>query len=81
METTGSGVEVVDPPQTAVPMISMQAVNKHFGALHVLKDINLDVDRGQVIVVLGPVGVGQVDVVPHHQSARAHRLRHDRDRR
>ena len=54
METTGSGVEVVDPPQSAVPMISMQAVNKHFGSLHVLKDINLDVDRGQVIVVLGP---------------------------
>ena len=54
METTGSGVQVVDPPQSAVPMISMQAVNKHFGSLHVLKDINLDVDRGQVIVVLGP---------------------------
>ena len=59
METTGAGVEVVDPPQSAVPMISMQAVNKHFGALHVLKDINLDVDRGQVIVVLGPSGSGK----------------------
>ena len=59
METTGSGVEVVDPPQSAVPMISMQAVNKHFGSLHVLKDINLDVDRGQVIVVLGPSGSGK----------------------
>ena len=35
-------------------MISIQGVNKHFGALHVLKDINLDVQRGQVVVVLGP---------------------------
>ena len=42
-----------------VPMISIQGVNKHFGALHVLKDINLDVDRGQVVVVLGPSGSGK----------------------
>ncbi|HEX4586614.1 MAG TPA: amino acid ABC transporter ATP-binding protein [Mycobacterium sp.] len=40
-------------------MISMEAVNKHFGSLHVLKDINLKVDRGQVIVVLGPSGSGK----------------------
>ena len=43
----------------AVPMISITGVNKHFGALHVLKDINLDVDRGQVVVVLGPSGSGK----------------------
>ncbi|MCV7268868.1 amino acid ABC transporter ATP-binding protein [Mycolicibacterium doricum] len=40
-------------------MISMQEVNKHFGDLHVLKDINLRVDRGQVVVVLGPSGSGK----------------------
>jgi glutamate transport system ATP-binding protein len=43
----------------AVPMISIEGVNKHFGALHVLKDINLDIDRGQVVVVLGPSGSGK----------------------
>ena len=43
----------------AVPMISIKGVNKHFGALHVLNDINLDVDRGQVVVVLGPSGSGK----------------------
>ena len=42
-----------------VPMISIQGVNKHFGALHVLKDINVDVQRGQVVVVLGPSGSGK----------------------
>ena len=42
-----------------VPMVSMRAVDKHFGSLHVLKDINLDVGRGQVIVVLGPSGSGK----------------------
>ncbi|MBU8813089.1 amino acid ABC transporter ATP-binding protein [Mycolicibacterium goodii] len=40
-------------------MISLQGVNKHFGPLHVLKDINLDVGRGQVVVVLGPSGSGK----------------------
>lgn len=43
----------------AVPMISMQRVNKHFGDLHVLKDIDLEVGRGQVVVVLGPSGSGK----------------------
>ena len=43
----------------SVPMISIQGVNKHFGALHVLKDVNLDVQRGQVVVVLGPSGSGK----------------------
>lgn len=43
----------------AVPMISIKGVNKHFGTLHVLKDINLDVDRGQVMVVIGPSGSGK----------------------
>ncbi|MDP9693848.1 UNVERIFIED_ORG: glutamate transport system ATP-binding protein [Arthrobacter globiformis] len=40
-------------------MISMQGVNKHFGPLHVLRDIDLEVARGQVVVVLGPSGSGK----------------------
>jgi glutamate transport system ATP-binding protein len=40
-------------------MISIKGVNKHFGALHVLRDINLDIDRGQVVVVIGPSGSGK----------------------
>ncbi|WP_345383660.1 amino acid ABC transporter ATP-binding protein [Pseudonocardia yuanmonensis] len=40
-------------------MIRMAAVDKHFGELHVLKDINLEVERGQVVVVLGPSGSGK----------------------
>ena len=43
----------------APPMIRMAGVNKHFGSLHVLKDIDLEVDRGQVVVVLGPSGSGK----------------------
>ncbi|GIH26645.1 arginine ABC transporter ATP-binding protein [Acrocarpospora phusangensis] len=34
-------------------------MNKHFGALHVLRDIDLDVTRGEVVVVIGPSGGGK----------------------
>ncbi|AUH70369.1 MULTISPECIES: amino acid ABC transporter ATP-binding protein [Gordonia] len=40
-------------------MISMKNVQKHFGDLHVLRDIDLEVPRGQVVVVLGPSGSGK----------------------
>jgi len=40
-------------------MLRMQSVDKHFGPLHVLRDINLEVDTGQVVVVLGPSGSGK----------------------
>ena len=41
------------------PLVVLQGVNKHFGALHVLKDIELTVDRGEVVVVIGPSGSGK----------------------
>ncbi|WP_202421649.1 amino acid ABC transporter ATP-binding protein [Gordonia sp. SID5947] len=40
-------------------MIVMKDVQKHFGSLHVLRDINLEVPAGQVVVVLGPSGSGK----------------------
>ncbi|UGT45578.1 amino acid ABC transporter ATP-binding protein [Nocardia yamanashiensis] len=40
-------------------MISMRNVDKHFGSLHVLRDINLEVPRGQVVIVVGPSGSGK----------------------
>ncbi len=43
----------------SAPMIAVKGVNKHFGDLHVLKDINLEIERGQVVVVLGPSGSGK----------------------
>jgi glutamate transport system ATP-binding protein len=39
--------------------VVLQGVNKHFGALHVLKDIDLSVARGEVVVVIGPSGSGK----------------------
>ncbi|MFF5427647.1 MULTISPECIES: amino acid ABC transporter ATP-binding protein [unclassified Streptomyces] len=41
------------------PLIELRDVNKHFGTLHVLQDINLTVGRGEVVVVIGPSGSGK----------------------
>jgi glutamate transport system ATP-binding protein len=41
------------------PLVVMEHVEKHFGDLHVLKDITLTVDRGEVVVVIGPSGSGK----------------------
>ena len=40
-------------------MISIQHLSKHFGDNEVLKDVNIDVKRGEVVVVLGPSGSGK----------------------
>lgn len=42
-----------------VPMIAIREVNKYFGDLHVLKDISLEVARGEVVAILGPSGSGK----------------------
>ncbi|MCX5371869.1 amino acid ABC transporter ATP-binding protein [Streptomyces sp. NBC_00015] len=41
------------------PLIELRDVNKYFGELHVLQDINLTVGRGEVVVVIGPSGSGK----------------------
>ena len=48
-----------DTAQGAQPIIELRHVDKHYGDLHVLKDINLEVDRGEVLVVIGPSGSGK----------------------
>ena len=44
-------------------MVSLRGVNKHFGLLHVLKDIDLTREPGQVVVLIGPSGAGKSTLV------------------
>ncbi|MBE0337999.1 amino acid ABC transporter ATP-binding protein [Paenibacillus sp. 23TSA30-6] len=40
-------------------LIQFRNVNKHFGHFHVLKDINLQIKEGEVVVIIGPSGSGK----------------------
>ncbi|MFE0098953.1 amino acid ABC transporter ATP-binding protein [Streptomyces sp. NPDC059009] len=41
------------------PLIELRDVNKYYGELHVLQDVNLTVGKGEVVVVIGPSGSGK----------------------
>ncbi|MEU2595109.1 amino acid ABC transporter ATP-binding protein [Streptomyces albidoflavus] len=47
------------PAAEADALVALSNVNKHFGALHVLQDIDLTIARGEVVVVIGPSGSGK----------------------
>lgn len=44
-------------------MITFRQVNKHFGNNHVLRDINLHIGQGEVVVVIGPSGSGKSTLI------------------
>ena len=45
--------------QSGEPLVVVDHVNKHYGELHVLKDISTTINRGEVVVVIGPSGSGK----------------------
>ncbi len=63
-------------PDPGQPIIRLDRVNKWYGAFHVLKDVSLDVGRGERVVVCGPSGSGKstmircVNALERHQSGR-----------
>lgn len=52
-----------DPSADEPPIIEMRGVNKWFGELHVLRDIDLTVAQGEKLVVCGPSGSGKSTLV------------------
>ncbi|WP_062301273.1 amino acid ABC transporter ATP-binding protein [Demequina subtropica] len=46
-------------PTSSDALVVLDKVNKHFGDLHVLQDIDLTVARGEVVIVIGPSGSGK----------------------
>jgi polar amino acid transport system ATP-binding protein len=62
---------------TTKPMVLAQQVCKSFGALKVLKGVTLEVDSGQVLVLVGPSGSGKstfLRCINHLESVSAGRL-------
>ena len=45
------------------PLISMRGVSKYFGSFQALRDINLDVSEGEVVVIVGPSGSGKSTLI------------------
>ncbi len=54
-----SGKPSAERPTDRRPLVVLESVNKHFGDLHVLQDINLTIGAGEVVVVIGPSGSGK----------------------
>jgi glutamate transport system ATP-binding protein len=67
MERSDAGHRIADTDGAATAgaatagesLVVIDQVNKHFGELHVLKDISTTVRRGEVVVVIGPSGSGK----------------------
>ncbi len=59
MKTAQTDIPVIDSGSGRDVMIEIRDLYKHFGKLEVLKGINLNVRRGDVIVLIGPSGSGK----------------------
>jgi general L-amino acid transport system ATP-binding protein len=65
-----------DAPAGGQSIIEIEGLNKWFGEFHVLRDINLSVNKGEVVVVIGPSGSGKstlircINHLEEHQQGR-----------
>ncbi|MDW5375911.1 amino acid ABC transporter ATP-binding protein [Halomonas sp. HP20-15] len=51
------------PAADKAPIVKMEKVNKHFGSLHVIQDIDLEVATGEVVVIVGASGSGKSTLI------------------
>ncbi|GAB7190661.1 amino acid ABC transporter ATP-binding protein [Kineococcus sp. NUM-3379] len=54
-----TGSESAGAATSRRPLVQLRGVDKHFGALHVLRSVDLTVAEGEVVVVIGPSGSGK----------------------
>lgn len=60
---TATTHERTKQPRTDTPVLSLRGVNKQFGAVSALTDINLDVHAGEVVALVGDNGAGKSTLV------------------
>ena len=59
MPSTASKLRGRKEAAMSEPMVSIQHLEKAFGDNVVLRDVNIDIQKGEVVVVLGPSGSGK----------------------
>ncbi|MEA2828198.1 MAG: glutamate transport system ATP-binding protein [Actinomycetota bacterium] len=62
-ETTASTPAADPPGGGATSLVVVDKINKFFGNLHVLHDVDLQVGRGEVLMVIGPSGSGKSTLI------------------
>ncbi|MFN8077388.1 MAG: ATP-binding cassette domain-containing protein [Kineosporiaceae bacterium] len=67
MSTTPTGADgepaVVPVPDAGTPLLSLRGINKSFGAVHVLRGVDLDVWPGKVTALVGDNGAGKSTLI------------------
>ena len=56
---TATSPEPSSPVTPGRDLVVLRNVEKHYGALHALKDVNLTIKQGEVVVIIGPSGSGK----------------------
>jgi D-xylose transport system ATP-binding protein len=63
MSVVAEGRATGGPSGPAVPLLSLKGISKHFGPVHALNDVDLDVPPGQITALVGDNGAGKTTLI------------------
>src|SRR3954466_14896791 len=64
-EKMEAGAPLTPAPAGKTPFIKIRELHKHFGPRHILRGINIDVYKGETLVILGGSGSGKTTLLRH----------------